>query len=144
MAYEEKYLRDSASFPNSGADIGTFSEAQEQGVRSREIHGVISKFTVDPWFSSLWTLQEAFLCHTVAFLAQNAQCVEPENWETFMLMSFVTSLVSICNKTKNALQTGSDTSDGQHLKDLIGLNGYTGVEGLESDNPLAVLILARP
>ncbi|KIW63849.1 hypothetical protein PV04_08821 [Phialophora macrospora] len=34
--------------------------------------GYVDSLTSDPWFSSLWTLQEAFLCQQMVFLARNA------------------------------------------------------------------------
>ncbi|KAL2837289.1 hypothetical protein BJY01DRAFT_251527 [Aspergillus pseudoustus] len=155
MELVDQYLTENAAIPDyygGGAGlVEAFSEEQERRVQSREIHQVISRFTADPWFSSLWTLQEAFLCPTAVFLAQDAQCVKRDESFTFTLASFVGNLGTICSKTRNALQIRSsgDTSNleqqqnHQNLEDLIDLIESTGAEGLESGNPMAVLTLAR-
>ncbi|KAL2822276.1 hypothetical protein BDW59DRAFT_163866 [Aspergillus cavernicola] len=143
MAYVDQYLRDSATFPNALGLLKTLPEAQEWKVRSSAIQEIITKFVADPWFSSLWTLQEAFLCPGAIFLAKDAQYVNPEGWFLFHLYSLISHLNNIRKISKRALDLQSDTFDWQPIKDLITLIEASGIESLYELNPMAVLTVAR-
>ncbi|KAL2836447.1 hypothetical protein BJY01DRAFT_251947 [Aspergillus pseudoustus] len=119
----------------------TVSQTQEWRLRCQEVHNVVRQFVKDPWFSSLWTLQEAFLCSTGLFLSLDGSCV---GFSSGILMA---ELAEICNISRTALRlqstTGGDKSDLQQTENLLDLIESIGAEGLSSGNPMAVLTAVR-
>ena len=59
----------------------------------------ISGLTADPWFSSLWTLQEAFLCNHAVILSRDgkvtcdASLVRPRSWSLNYLFKLTNDIV---------------------------------------------------
>ncbi|KAL2795517.1 hypothetical protein BJX66DRAFT_336851 [Aspergillus keveii] len=150
MVFAEQYLSDlvdQSLFPERDRDSGALPAAPAWNMLSGEIRHVLSRLTADPWFSSLWTLQEGFLCPRAIFMAPDAQYVKREEWPTFTLSSFVSWLVTISGECKRALtlqdSSDSDTSNWQDTKELIALIESIGAQGINSGNPMAVLTMAR-
>ena len=58
-------------------DIFRFLTTNKERHGPQSAIGLLSKLTSDPWFSSLWTLQESFLRTDAFFLFRNAQIAVP-------------------------------------------------------------------
>ena len=98
----------------------------------------------DPWFSSLWTLQEAYLSETATFLSQAsgmAPYSRPSYKPTSNMDLFM--LTGVCEDTKDALLTykGLDTRIDRILY-LIERSGLSVLGSPAQDNPAWLLYSA--
>ena len=98
----------------------------------------------DPWFTSLWTLQEAFLCQNAHLLSRNAMPI------SIAPLDGLRPLIRLCDDLSNYC-TKADTPDTPHvpgspwdvaLRDLHKTLHSRGLPALASNNPLAAYCAA--
>lgn len=92
----------------------------------------------DPWFSSLWTLQEAFLCPNAIILSRDGQGVldlaqvELQPWRLERLFVFANDLISWSERSR-APRAEPEFSE------LMALLQQSGLAALWHNNPMALL-----
>ncbi|KAI3391112.1 hypothetical protein diail_7934, partial [Diaporthe ilicicola] len=97
-----------------------------------------------PWFTSLWTLQEAFLCQNALFISRDAKLVEKTPLGNLrQLVSFCDNVSRFCAgagvpSPKDNPETPWDTA----LRELREIVHSRGLPALGSDNPLAAYYAA--
>ena len=90
------------------------------------LHRHLLSLFSDPWFSSLWTLQEACLCEEAHFLSKDAQVLVIEGLHTRKeKVVTLDSPTDACQQIKTALFAYADTN--QAIKDLIALMDRSGL-----------------
>lgn len=96
----------------------------------------------DPWFSSLWTLQEAFLSPDALLLAKGGQVVEEEEGYTLRLNYITARIHTIQNAAE---QDGSEQNSSQELQNtpMLSLIESSGLAALWQQNPMAALTISR-
>lgn len=100
------------------------------------LHGHLLSLFSDPWFSSLWTLQEACLCDEAHFLSKDAQVLMieglPPRKEKVVALDDATTA---CQEIKMALSAYAETN--QAIKDVNSLIDRSGLSyfhrGFNSD-----------
>ena len=105
------------------------------------LHENVGMLRNDPWFTSLWCLQEAFLCQDAVLLSKEAKFVKGGNKN-------IASLRHIINKTAHAYaqmkeQLFSDSQLASQLQPVMDLIQRTGLAALYSENPMTLLPIAR-
>ncbi|KAI0179927.1 hypothetical protein GGR52DRAFT_529026 [Hypoxylon sp. FL1284] len=103
---------------------------------------VIRPLTNDPWFSSLWTLQEAFLRQDAILLT-----LDGELWPNPEVKGppDVASLVALLEPISDNVRYGEDvlSSDTQTLRELEKVLDDSGLIALMMQNPIALLSVAQ-
>ncbi|KAI4279714.1 MAG: hypothetical protein L6R38_004968 [Xanthoria sp. 2 TBL-2021] len=112
---------------------------------SSNLHGHLLSLFSDPWFSSLWTLQEACLCDEAHFLAKDAQVLMIQNREVLeKRAAALDDPVLDCQQIKMALSAYAETS--QAIQDLITLIDRSGLsyfhQGFNTDRNSMLLYSA--
>ncbi|KIW63922.1 hypothetical protein PV04_08886 [Phialophora macrospora] len=116
----------------------------------------LSKLTSDPWFSSLWTLQEAYLRTDAVFLSRDAQvALDPSGGQVtidqfhppcFTLRAaayFVNELKSTTSEISGFVEKTWSQSTRRAYDQAVALGNKTGLYALSLRNPTATLILAQ-
>lgn len=92
----------------------------------------------DPWFSSLWTLQEAFLCNQAIILSREGQAalelstLNLRPWSLQQLVSFANDLI-LWSERSRAPKAEPEFSE------LMELAHASGLAALHLNNPMALL-----
>ena len=98
----------------------------------------LTGLTSDPWFSSLWTLQEAFLCNHATILSRDGQAaleVSTFNlrpWSLQQLVSFANDLILWSERTR------APKADPE-FNELMDLMHGSGLAALHLNNPMALI-----
>lgn len=101
----------------------------------------IKMLTRDRWFSSLWTLQEAFLCQWAYLVSQE---VEPIHQDSPQLHTMFSSCKTLSTRCKRSLASKKELGlpiNSIELE-LIELVESTGLAALEAENPMALYTVA--
>lgn len=103
---------------------------------------LIKTLTNDPWFSSLWTLQESYLCKRAIFvsretsfgLVQGLRDKETEHFTLETVLDVSTHLCSLCRRFREAdpPRMGLSSIETQ-LLELVQNSGFT---ALKRENPM--------
>ena len=102
----------------------------------------LTGLTNDPWFSSLWTLQEAFLCYHATILSRDGQAaleVSTFNlrpWSLQQLVSFANDLILWSERTR------APKADPE-FSELMKLVHGSGLAALHLNNPMALIGVSR-
>ncbi|KAL8644423.1 MAG: hypothetical protein Q9226_007772 [Calogaya cf. arnoldii] len=101
----------------------------------------IKSLTENRWFSSLWTLQEAFLCQWAYLVSQEVEAIHQDSPQLHTIFSSCKTLSTMCkrniaSKTVLGLPTTSIELE------LIKLLERTGLAALEAENPMALYTVA--
>jgi hypothetical protein len=96
----------------------------------------------DPWFSSLWTLQEAFLCPDALMLARDGQVVKEEDWYTLRL-NYITARIHTIHNAAEQDQSKQNSPHELQTTPLLSLIENSGLAALWQQNPMAVLTISR-
>ena len=101
----------------------------------------IRSLTADRWFSSLWTLQEAFLCQWAYLVSGEVEPLHTESPQLHNIFTYCKKLSDLCKA-----RMASKESDGRSLvsaeRELIGLVEKYGLAALEAENPMALYTVA--
>ncbi|RDW66839.1 hypothetical protein BP5796_09588 [Coleophoma crateriformis] len=103
---------------------------------------VLSDLTADPWFTSLWTLQEAFQCNHAIILSRDgkvscdASLIVPRSWTLNQLFKLVNDLVMWTERTT------SSRAEPEHTQLLTCIH-ETGLAALWYNNPMGLLGIAN-
>lgn len=104
------------------------------------LHQNVAEFLADPWFSSLWTLQEATLCPEAHLLSREADRVMDDTLHnTFgTFLSMMNVLIFICNSVlgHNAALPENDEEVRDACRSIIELVQHRGLPALISGNHL--------
>lgn len=98
----------------------------------------LTGLTNDPWFSSLWTLQEAFLCNQAIILSRDGQTAlelataNLRPWSLQQLLSFANDLI-LWSERSRAPKAEPEFSE------LMELVHGSGLAALHLNNPVALL-----
>jgi hypothetical protein len=95
----------------------------------------------DPWLSSLWCLQEAFLRPDALLLSREAQVVEEETSLILRLNYIFARVGSVYSYAEEIV--ASKKALGPQLKPLTMLIEQTGLAALWTQNPMTLLTIAR-
>jgi len=95
----------------------------------------------DPWLSSLWCLQEAFLRPDALLLSREARVVEEETSLILRLNYIFARVGLIYNYAEEVV--ASKKAFGPQLKLLMMLIEQTGLAALWTQNPMTLLTIAR-
>lgn len=97
--------------------------------------------TQDRWFSSLWTLQEAFLCQWAFLVSQE---VEPILQDSPQLRTIFSSCKTLSTRCKRSIASKTVLGLPVHSieLELIELVESTGLAALEAENPMALYTVA--
>jgi hypothetical protein len=103
---------------------------------------ILQALLQDPWFTSLWTLQEAFLCPHAIFLSQEAQTVMLELAQTSP--ATLKSLLLHC-EILNQVSVQSIAAKFNSPRDwrLTSLMRMAGLSALAMNSPMALYSIAR-
>ena len=97
----------------------------------------------DPWFTSLWTLEEAYLRKDAIFLSRDGQIVDTAEFKSFQ--DLLTCCTSIYTSTRTIIEIDDD--DGKqrfgstfafHLKRLLFTLDEVGLPALATPNPVSL------
>lgn len=99
----------------------------------------------DPWFSSLWTLQEAFLCPQSFMLAREGQPIVVQRRKFFQLSHITASAhtIHIAADRYMKLHSSGNSSKSQDCTDLKSKIENAGLAALWQDAPMNALTMAR-
>lgn len=103
------------------------------------LHENVTQFLADPWFSSLWTLQEAALCPGAHLLSREAERFFDNIHNKFeTLLSRMNSLVFTCNSVlgHNGALAENDEAVRNACRSIIALVQGRGMPALISGNHL--------
>lgn len=100
----------------------------------------------DPWFSSLWTLQEAYLCPRAIMLAKNGRPIwQPDlGPKSYLLLEQLVTrvyLISTVIEYEQPYPKSHDWPDLRHLTSLIEESGIAAFA--KTRNPMGILTMAR-
>lgn len=100
---------------------------------------VLERLVQDPWFASLWTLQEAFLCKTAVFLSQEGlAAAHNQIHDVFTLNTAIESCAGLVDFFRNVADQTPDGRNaavgGQHR--ILQLIEALGFEALVFENPM--------
>lgn len=112
-----------------------------------EIHTAIFKIVSDPWFTSLWTLQEAFLHRSAIVILKDVRNVPELRWPLKMT-SLIVQFYNIQRTAKRALilidsTSEYDASSWQHTKDVVAIIEASGFQSLHNGSPMGALAAAQ-
>lgn len=101
----------------------------------------------DPWFSSLWTLQEAFLCPGAIILARDGQSVELEMYprpRDPVTLNYFTSWAESIDRAVDSIHLNQDSMsiDSQSSRTLKEVIETSGLAVLNRGNAMATLTMA--
>lgn len=126
-------------------------DLKDEKVLSR-LHVIVTKLLKLPWFTSLWTLQEAFLRRDAAFLDPDGQIIS-ENGIIYALQDLVGSLY---NTIRDYTQQSPEFGDwgGSQVKQNKSLSGplriqvldaihKTGFQAMLTENPVSIYIMSQ-
>lgn len=114
------------------ADVRSGKNGRTEGLRREQI---VCKFLGDPWFSSLWTLQESFLRKDATILAHDGQ-EAVVTWKGIKTRLDLGTLLDICNYYLNL----DDPPGNFHILTQI---KNAGLDSIIAENPLVLLRAAR-
>lgn len=143
-------LREAASQTWDMDAFDSLNDAQSYIDWGRTGLATLTTLLEDPWFSSLWTLQEAFLCPGAFIISREGKTVEEETWSTVMLNSISARLHTIYS---GAEEHQSRLSPRLKEPELSMVQNFTkvlnsriessGLAALWQQNPMAVFTIAR-
>jgi hypothetical protein len=124
---DEEYVEATYRLEQSVSEIMSEEPYSSRSVE-RDFANFLNFLTDDPWFTSLWTLQEAFLCPEVIFLARNGQVwlkgnpgeAIPRLKEILMWIEFLTSIMQDSRRNFN-LHSSPEIQSALERSGLIGL-----------------------
>jgi hypothetical protein len=100
----------------------------------------VNSLTSDPWFSSLWTLQEAFLCQQMVFLARNAApWMRTTPAGPFVNLHHLLRALQAIDPRRNVPARGTQVS----LSRVQAALGTLGLVELDDNEPMALLPAAQ-
>lgn len=97
-----------------------------------------TQLVADPWFSSLWTLQEAFLCNHAFILSRDSRCVceghllQPQSWSLDYLFLFTNDIMMWSERSQVPRAE-------PHYSRLMNLINDSGLAALWYNSPMALL-----
>lgn len=101
----------------------------------------IESLVKDPWFSSLWCLQEAFLCPGAIILSKEAKYIEEDTRNVVRLSYILARADTIYNSAQEKVSSTNQLAF--QLKSLVTLIERTGLAALYTQNPMTLLTIAR-
>lgn len=101
----------------------------------------IRSLTADRWFSSLWTLQEAFLCQWAYLISGEVEPLHNESPQLHNIFTSCKKLSDLC-KASMARKESNGLSIVSAELELIGLVEENGLAALEAENPMALYTVA--
>jgi hypothetical protein len=115
-------------------ELSDFDSRQWISMALRAINGL----TADPWFTSLWTLQEAFLCNHSILLSRDGKVscdvslIGPRSWTLNNLFKLVNDVIMWTERTT------SFRAEPEHSQ-LLALIHSTGLAALWYNSPMGLL-----
>ncbi|RDW59121.1 hypothetical protein BP5796_12045 [Coleophoma crateriformis] len=123
----------------AGEDSGSLRYCRDEGWLNA-INQVLGGFLKAPWFSSLWTLQEAFLRNDAVFLSREGE-VAMNGAVPFTLWTLITSCVVIYRRIRNFIDDSNIPPilyNEIELQKVVTLLDDVGIYPLFLSNPLAL------
>lgn len=119
------------------------NSAENRGWPAKAVRG-LSTLLTDPWFSSLWTLQEAFLSPKAFILSREGQLIPESRHENcpLLLHYFFSRGEQLCSSAEECLASARH-DDVDNLRSLIELLNKSGFSALGQYNPMSILAVAR-
>lgn len=104
----------------------------------------LSTLLQDPWFSSLWTLQEAFLSPKAFILSKEAKLIhESRHQNSPLLLHYFFSRGEQLSSTAEECLSSASHADADNLHSLVQLLNTSGFSALGQYNPMSILAVAR-
>ncbi|KAL8818743.1 MAG: hypothetical protein Q9223_002692 [Gallowayella weberi] len=97
--------------------------------------------TEDRWFSSLWTLQEAFLCQWAYLVSEEVETIHQDSPQLRSCFSPCATLSRLCRRSIATKKNFGLPITSTELE-LIDLLERTGLAALEAENPMALYTVA--
>lgn len=99
----------------------------------------------DPWFSSLWTLQEAFLCPPALLLSREGRLIDVRQNEAFQLNQLTAEASSIYQAARrhHLLHNSSNLDNHSDSRLLTELIERAGLFALWNGEPMTALAMAK-
>ncbi|KAL8785653.1 MAG: hypothetical protein Q9195_008550 [Heterodermia aff. obscurata] len=101
----------------------------------------LKSLTADRWFSSLWTLQEAFLCQWAYLISGEIEEIYSDSPQLHSVFHACKTLKGICKSRVAEKKSHDDYVTSPELQ-LIELIERNGLGALEAENPMALYTVA--
>ncbi|KAF8848577.1 hypothetical protein BDZ45DRAFT_264044 [Acephala macrosclerotiorum] len=103
----------------------------------------VESLCTDPWFSSLWTLQEAFLCPNAVIMSKEGHCINETPYEGFLQLKFLAyrgHSIELAIRQSPRFFGSNDIPASQKLKMVL---NESGLSALSHENAMGALVAAR-